>query len=532
MIIRKPYAFIIKHFRALHIITLGVLLYITYTISNISGLVNQLIRSRTYMYEGAETYINKTVYLVILIGFALVFIMYWILKEKNKPIGLYMGLVIYLGATTIFFLYCYAILGQVVKKAVEPDVLSFMRDIIVLVRYPGYVFIILCLIRGIGFNVKQFNFSKDIQELKIADQDSEEFELIVGQNNYKYARLIRKTIRETKYYIMENTIALMALVAVVVVILGFFGVKYYNQFVKKIKSQDITSVDGIYFAVNDAYITAEDINGNIIKEGSKFVIVDMNFSNGGTEDKAVNLDIITLANGKLLYHPTQSYNSKFFDLGQPYEKGYKVPADSMVNGYIVFEIPTSVTTTNYTLKIEYGLQNKENKVVSLHKKIAVKAKNIDVEDKREDINIDDTINTDVNNENKFSIRINDYKLQENYNYKYVICEKDLTCQSFYNLITANKYDASTMMVVSYDAVMYADAKFTKTFNSYNKVFANYAFLEYIYQGRIYDEKLNLVPQSEVQEKAFIIVNRRILNATRINLIFKFRNNTYNVALKG
>ena len=471
------------------------------------------------------------VYLFIFVGLFLSGVVLWLLREKKKPTNLYLGLLIYFIVLIVFFLYAYSFLNTIVKETVEQDSLSLFRDLIVLARTPAYVFVVLCLIRGIGFNLKQFNFSKDIAELNIADQDSEEFELMVGQNNYKYLRFIRRTIREMKYYILENTVAITLISLGILVILGFFGVKYYKQYIKQLKEQEVTNVNGIVYVLNRAYITAEDINGDTIKEGSKFVVVDMSFSNTSNEDKALNLDVITLANGKLYYHPTQSYNSKFYDLGQPYEKDTLIPKDSMMDAYLVFEIPDTVTSTNFSFRIQYGLDQKKSKIISTYRKIQTRATNIDTEDKKENINTNQSISTDVNNENKFQIKVTDYKIQENYNYKYVLCKKNLECNQYYDLISANKYNTSTMLVLSYEATMFEDAIFTKTFNTYNKVFTNYAFLEYVVEGRVYDERVSLVPQSEIQDKAFVLVNRRILNASRISLIFKFRNTTYIVALK-
>ena len=453
------------------------------------------------------------------------------MREKKKPTNLYLGLVIYFIVLIIFFLYAFSFLNTIVKETVEQDSLSLFRDLIVLARTPAYVFIALCLIRGIGFNLKQFNFSKDIAELKIADQDSEEFELMVGQNNYKYLRFIRKTIRETKYYILENMVAITFVSLGLLVVLGFFGFKYYKQYLERLKEQEVTNVNGIVYVLNHTYITAEDINGDHIKDGSKFVVVDMSFSNTTTEDTALDLDVITLANGKLFYHPTQAYNSKFYDLGIPYEKDTLIPKDSMMDAYLVFEIPETVTTTDFTFRIETGLDEKKTKILSTYRKIQAKGVNVDTEDKKENINVNQSINTDVINENRFSIKVEDYKIQENYNYKYVLCGKNLECKSYYALVTANNYNASTMLVISFDATMFEEAKFTKTFNTYNKVFTGYGFLEYVVDGRVYDERIQLVPQSEIQDKAFILVNRRILNASKISLIFKFRNTTYVVALK-
>ena len=355
MILRKPYAFIIKHFKLIHLITLACLGFSVYTLSGISSLFNSLINSRTYTYSSADIYKNPVIYVFILLSLFMSVVLYILLKKKNKPVGLYFGLICYNVASIVSYIYLFGILNKLVNTTLEVDTLRFARDLIYIIYIPTIIFIVLCLIRGIGFNLKQFNFSKDIEELKIADKDSEEFELMVGQNSYKYMRLIRRTIRETKYYILENLVAITFISIGLALVLGFLGFKTYKKYVSKVKAQQVTSVNGINYVVNHAYITTEDFNGERIKEGSKFVVLDMSFENNSGTEAVVDIDRITLLNGQLKYKPTLAYNYKFYDLGFPYEINTPISTGSMMNKNLVFELPSTTTSTSFVLRIEYGV---------------------------------------------------------------------------------------------------------------------------------------------------------------------------------
>lgn len=530
MILRKPYAFLIKHFRLIHLIILGCLLYLIYTLSNIAGFISTLIDSRVFTYAGADVFIDTHVYTFILIAAALSGIVYWLLTKKKKPTNLYLGLIVYSIVLIISFIYFYSNLETLVNSTLEIDKLGLLRDLLLLVRIPGYIFIVFCFIRGIGFNLKQFNFSKDIAELKIAEKDSEEFELMVGQNNYKYARFIRRTIRELSYYIRENLVAISIFGMVILAVLVILGIRYYNQYLKRLKAQEVTTINGITYVVNSSYITSEDYNGNIIKEGSKFVVIDMSFNNTTSEDKTLNYDRIRLVYKKLIYVPTLIYNSKFYDLGEPYEDGTLIPSSTMLNRYIVFEVPDTINTTDFTLRIEYGITNKDTKVLSNYIKFQVACINADTEDRTIDVNVGNPMDPNVLNINRFSLTVNKTNIQENYNDRYVICNKDLSCQAYNTLISANSMDNKTMMVLDIDGTMYADAKFTKTFNTYNKVFANYAYFTYIVNNRSYTEQAQVIP-SEVEGKIFMLIDRSVLKATKETISLKFRNTTYDLHIK-
>ena len=89
-----------------------------------------------------------------------------------------------------------------------------------------------------------------------------------------------------------------------------------------------------------------------------------------------------------------------------------------------------------------------------------------------------------------------------------------------------------MLVIDYKGTMFDSAKFTKTFNTYNKVFNNFAYIEYDNYNKNEYEKVSIVPNSDVEDKIFLLVDRALMNSKYINLIFRFRNHTYVVPLKG
>jgi hypothetical protein len=170
------------------------------------------------MYSGASIYVNNIVYVFIVIMLGLTGIVYWLLKEKKKPTMAYLLLLIYLVVLLFVYMYLYPLLTSIIDELTDLDTIIFAKDITMIATLPSYIFIVICFIRGIGFNLKKFNFSKDIKELQIDEKDSEEIELTLGHNNYKYMRFIRRTIREAKYYILENKFAIMCISSLLLVV--------------------------------------------------------------------------------------------------------------------------------------------------------------------------------------------------------------------------------------------------------------------------------------------------------------------------
>lgn len=530
MIIKKPYAFIIKHFRLIHLLMLGCLSYLLLVARDINSLFTSLQSSSTFIYAGAAAYINHSVYYIILVLLFLSGVVYWLLREKKKPTRLYLLLIIYAVVQLILFYYVFNLLSVLQDTVVDSEQIILGRDISTICSLPNYVFIVICFIRGIGFNIKQFNFSKDIEELEIADKDSAEFEVLIGQNNYKYFRFIRRTIRELKYYILENKVAISIFVGIVMLFFAGYGVYYYNQYMKKMSESEATSVNNITYSVRSSYITSRDFNGYEISEMYKYVVVDMSFYNTGMDAKKLDLDKITLANGDLVYYPILTRNQRFYDLGIPYNEGDMINPGEVKNATLAFEIPRSVTTKRFSLRVEYELDTSGANLISRYRLFDVNAKQIDQDKTETKTNVNETINTNVIDKNEFSLTITGYNVLDAFNNRYVKCQNVNSCLALSDVIKPMRINSETMLVVDYKGIVYEDANFTKTFNNYNKIFENYCTVSYVLFNKGYSTKAKVVTNSDVDGKVFIVMDRKLVNASEITLYFNFRDNQYEVPL--
>lgn len=531
MILRKPYAFIIKHFRLLHLIILGILVYAFLDLNAINQLFANFQKTSTYIYAGGAAYIDTLVYSFLGVGLFLSAVAFWLLKEKKKPTGLYLGMSIYCLVLYVGFWFLFGQLELIQDKIFESDQIILVKDISFLLSIPMYIFIPLCFIRGIGFNIKQFNFSKDIEELQIVDKDSQEFELLIGQNNYKYLRTLRRAIRETKYFILENLFPISVIGGVLGVILLGVGIHYYNEYLKKINEAEVISINSISYIVNKSYVTAKDFNGNVIKDDYKYVVVDMAFHNMSDEPKSLNLDLITLTNGPLIYYPTLNRNGKFYDLGVPYKDKQVIMGDEIIEATLTFEIPASVRTRNFTLKVQYAIDDNSADVIAQYRNFAVNTMKIDIDEIETKKAINETINVDVVGQNKMTLTITGYSILDSYNNRYVSCKSLDSCRKLSSLITPSNIVSNTMLAVDYKSIIDENANFLRTFNTYNKIFKNYATIRYILYNKEYIIPAEIVTNSDVDNKVFFEVPRAINNASYIELQLDFRDYLYIVPLK-
>ncbi|MDD4624704.1 MAG: hypothetical protein PHX40_04985, partial [Bacilli bacterium] len=206
MILRKPYAFIIKHFKKIHILLFILMSYGIYKTNNISSFFASYVRNSTGFYEStlAKTYANPLFYFICFLIAILSLILLILMKQKEKPTKLYFIItLLYIGVIILISMDS-GYLRTINFEQLSPRNSRLLRDINLIALFPQIVLIFLVLIRAIGFNIKKFNFAKDIEDLNIDVSDNEEFELTFGTNPDKLNRILRKNQRELKCFYLEH----------------------------------------------------------------------------------------------------------------------------------------------------------------------------------------------------------------------------------------------------------------------------------------------------------------------------------------
>ena len=91
------------------------------------------------------------------------------------------------------------------------------RDIMLIFLCFQCFIIVIMFIRGLGFDIKKFNFGKDIHELNLTDEDGEEIEVDVKIDTNKLFRGIRKSKRELGYFFNEYKVIILGIITIIVV---------------------------------------------------------------------------------------------------------------------------------------------------------------------------------------------------------------------------------------------------------------------------------------------------------------------------
>lgn len=353
MVFRKPYAFLIKHFRLIHLIITGLLVYIVSNIQKIYSFILSCISDQVNRYNALD-YINYNIYIYLGIGIVLFIIIYWLFKYKDKPRNVYIISILGYITLGIYLFLLYSYLVELPNNIIDAKSIRAFRDITLMSLIFQYIIIIIMFIRGLGFDVKKFNFTKDIHELNITNEDGDEVEVAVNVNTDAIMRGVRKQKREFGYFFQEYKLFILVILTIIIVSIGYFGYNYVQKKNKVYNQNEFVGYNN-YISVKKGYYD--------IGKGKYYIIVSFDIYKYGVEEK-FNISNLKLMIDNKEYIPNKNICYNYDDIGTCYKKQY---INEDVKNYIVtYEIDSLNIEKSYlvyketyenSFKIKLNLEN-------------------------------------------------------------------------------------------------------------------------------------------------------------------------------
>lgn len=519
MIFKKPYAFFIKYFRIINFLLVLLLSFLAYKLYLIRDVINNIYRgSITNFSTINSTYIGFKLFLLIFLIFLILGSVVLLLKQKKKPCKDYLFSIIYLLIIFVYLLFISNTFISLEETILEQTSLKLYSDISFLIVLPIFYFIFKFILIVIGFNLIKFNFSKDIIELKQEDHDDEEVEVIFNRNTYKYKRLLRRTIREFKYYFLENKFLISVILGfgLILLLVTIFSMNLFKSNVISINTK--FNAAGITYKVVDIYETYYDLNNKLINDDSKFVVVRINVCNNNSETTSIDLNKIRLMYEKEYVYPNNYFNKYFYDLGIPYNNE-SLKKEELYDYLMIFKVPNSYKSNKYKLKFFDNLTIEKGELTGGYKELRISATNLDrnrIENKK---NIKENL---IFNEKKYgnsNITILNYDIKNNYIYNKgdkieVIKDNDI-----------NKI----LLILDYKLSIDKGSILSNYFTNDLEFFDKFVGLAYTYNNKEII-KNNIKALSVIDKKVMLSVPLDVQNASEISLLFNFRGvkNTYKI----
>lgn len=341
MILRRPYAFFIKHFRLIHLIMFGLFLNNIIKANNILNFFKDYITYNGNIEVVSTNYINYYIFISAILIIVASIIIYYLMKYKNKPKIFYIYTIILSIISSIIFIYLYRNIKVLETIPVSGREIRLFRDIARINFWSLTIFSLPVLVRGLGFDIKKFNFSRDLKELNLSEEDKEEVELTSQIDANSLKRVGRRTFRELKYYYQDNTLIINIIFAIIGIILLIYP---FNKYVinRDLKEGQILSTDNFNLRVNSSFIS----NRNRISPNNSYIIVKISVL-GKINKSFLDMNKITLITNNNKYIPSEKYYNYFSDIGVGYHK--EILDTKNYHDYIlIFNVDNS--EKNYHLK--------------------------------------------------------------------------------------------------------------------------------------------------------------------------------------
>ena len=218
--------------------------------------------------------------LLPLIIIALSILIIILFKEKDKPILYYFISVVFYIALIVISIVSRQTIYTIYIEGIEPKMARLYRDIWLIVFLLQIAFVVVNLIRTIGFDFKKFNFGEDLQQLKIDEIDNEEVEITTGFDAEKYKMKMAMQREELKSFFYEyKGIIIIILILLFIVLPGSLYAKYTIEN-KRYKEGEVIKFKNYDLQIVESYITKLDYKGvSLFKDTNNYLIVKFNIIN-------------------------------------------------------------------------------------------------------------------------------------------------------------------------------------------------------------------------------------------------------------
>lgn len=529
MILRKPYAFLIKHFKLIHLFLVLLLSFVCYRCYVLYEFLESYIKNSnvvTGFIDLASEYIGSFVYVAIFLILFLVFVISVLLKEKDKPRKYYIFVFCYYLALFIGILYLSSVLDTIRFSSIETRTIKTITDIFSVVVVVQFGFIIFALTRAVGFNVKKFDFQKDLLDFELSEIDNEEFELNIGVDTEEYSAKARYYLRNFRYVYRENKILFVfAFIGIVLTI----GIVVMNSMSKKeviYKENETFSTSSYAITILNSYQLDEDYHGVAVNNNKFYIVLQVKFKNITSEKLTLNIDNTKVYFGEdVSFIPDRKHYSSFIEFGKPYYGQSFLPGEEK-EFILVYEAPKEYENKSFRFGylVGYAMQGSLKEMV--YRKVDLEPKKFITEDALiADVKIDEPLEFKDSIFENTTLTIHSVDFSQSYLYKYHSCV-NMVCLDTTNYLTPSyKYSyGTTLMRVEYDL------EFNSLFNSdVSSFISSFSSISYVVGDReIFSENTVFEDVTPVNIKGYSYyeVIDRLEKADKIYLNFSVRGKKY------
>lgn len=533
MVIKKPYAFLIKHFRLIHGLLFGMLLFLMLQSVGIYTFFNGYAKTHTFLAQDnlASLYITPLMYIIVLLAILVLFVIYFILSIKGKGNRIYLAAILYYGILFVYFMYFHSVLDGLTEKVLDLETIRLLRDISLIVLIPQIVFLFIFIGRTLGFNLKQFEFKKDLEEMQIDTSDSEEVEVTLGNDTYKVARAFRKFLRLSKYFVLENKLFVIAVSSIFILGLSLFVYSKISVYQDVHEQEEDIQVKSLTYSVDKTYITNANMNNEIISDNKSYVLVNLSIINKSGESYKIDRDTFRLSVNNQLLLPNFGVSKYFSDLGEVFEP-FEIKEGESLKRIVIFEIDDEFIKKEYVFKIKDLTTDRSGNNI-YYQDIKATAEDLNETKDKGTYKLPNTIDFSDSLLKNTKLSIESYavadRFRETYNF-----EIDGKVEKGQYIVQPRETNREALGLLKIKSRLTLDENIylNKIIRDPADLLALYGLITYRYQGEYKTSKLvKRDVDYDSQTYSFMEVPKEVIDANKIDLVILVRGVKYTINLK-
>lgn len=534
MILKKPYAFLIKYFKLIHIVLLGLMIYLLYRTNIVLNFFqeyissNQLITGKDFTGQLFNIYMFAIPFIIIVFLIVLLGVMYY----KKKPMIFYVYNIVIMISVLVFYNLAYDVAGTLEMQVIDTKTLRLYRDLYMIVIIFQGLSVILTFIRATGFDIKKFDFGHDLEELDITEADNEEFEVDVDIETNVLKRDFNKRLRFFRYIYLENKFIINTVFLILFSIICFTLYMNLTIYNKSYNQTEMFLGNEFTMEVSNSFLTNEDYKGKVITD-NYLVIIELKVRANYSKEAKLNTTKAELKVGNQIFFHSNKYRSKLIDLGHTYENGV-ISRDDFQKELLVYEIPKSLMNEKMILNYIDDIESNHNKLNPKYISVNIKPYSLISEDKIESKKLEtvNVINKMVLKDT--SIFISSFEMQNKFVLNYKYCNKGECYNSIEYIkprINTN-YDKSLIKIEGTTTI----DETIKSNNIYNlySIISLFGKIRYELNGTTkYYTELKQVSSNrvELQDVYYFEIPTEILDSEKISLIVDVRDKSLEYSIK-
>ena len=522
MVFRKPYAFLIKNFRLMHIILTICCIYLIIKTGSIISFLGDYINSSDLVIGQNITSNLYSMWMflipVLMLIFFVILLSVMVVKEKPKTFYIVNILVYFL--ILILFIYGHSVLKNMEKELVKPQTIKTLHDLFVYAIIFQVFTSVIAAIRGLGFDIRKFDFAHDLQTLDVSDADNEEFEVAINYDFDDTKRKFKRRLRNAKYAYLEHKLVFNIVICLVIAFSGYMIYKNTSISIPKYHLNSTFSMNSFSTSFTEAYVVNTDYLGNDLN--TNLLLLKVNIRSNSEDIKQFVSAYYELLIDNKVYHHTTKYKDQFKDIG---------------NVYINQKLSTS-DYNPYLLVYDIGDKNPSKaklKVSSIFGQSYVyvnfSPKSFTKNNKANSYSIGEKVDFKDSNLEETTLKINKIEIADRFALKYNFCIKNDECLESIEYLRPDYYNtgiSKTLLRISYD---YS----SKSLSNFYDLVDMYGSLEYVIDG---NTKVQTIPFKNIKSNHLTEKNicnlevvKEVEKASEIYLVLNVRNNEYRYKLK-